>query len=163
MRIAISSEGPGLAARVSSIFGRCPAYVFVDTETMAVESTSNPAQNAAGGAGIQAAEFVASKGVQAVLTSSIGPNANDVLSAAGVQVFIVGEATVGQAVEDFSSGKLARALDPTVASHTGMGAGAASSATSRDEEIAALCAEAARLRKQLAEIVTRIDKLEKEV
>ncbi len=144
------------------MFGRCPAYVFVDTETMAVESTSNPAQNAAGGAGIQAAQFVASKGVQAVLTGNVGPNANGVLFAAGVEVYIVGEATVGQAVEDFSSGRLARASGSSVASHTGMGAGGASSAKSRDQQIAALYAKAAELRKKLAEIVTRIDELEKE-
>ena len=163
MKIVVSSEGPGLAAKVSSRFGRCPVYVFIDTDTKAVESVSNPAQNAAGGAGVQAAQYVASKGVQAALTGNVGPNANDVLSAAGIEVFIIGETTVGQAVKDFGAGKLPRASGATVASHAGTRAGTASPAASREREIAALYAEAAGLRQKLAEITTRIDQLEKEV
>lgn len=162
MKIVISAEGPGLAAKTSSIFGRCPTYVFVDTDTMAVESVSNPAQNAAGGAGIQAAQFVVSKGVQAAVTGNVGPNAGDVLAAAGIEVFLVGGMTVGRAVESFSSGRLTRASGASVASHSGMGAVAASPATSRDRQIAALVTEAAGLRKKLAEIMTRVDQLEKE-
>jgi len=53
MRIVVSANGADLDAAASPVFGRCPTYVFVDTETMVFEAVDNPAMNAAGGAGIQ--------------------------------------------------------------------------------------------------------------
>ncbi|MFX0121789.1 MAG: NifB/NifX family molybdenum-iron cluster-binding protein, partial [Candidatus Hodarchaeota archaeon] len=65
MKVVVSAMGEDLNAEVSPIFGRCPMYIFVDTETMEFEAVPNPAMSASGGAGIQAAQFVVSKGVQA--------------------------------------------------------------------------------------------------
>lgn len=116
MKIVISAEGSGLKAQASPIFGRCPVYAFIDTDTMAIESVSNPAQNAAGGAGIQAAQFVVSKGVEAVLAGNVGPNAAEVLDAAGIQVWLIRDTTVESAAHDFIAGKLPKALELRVAS-----------------------------------------------
>src|SRR5690554_2371286 len=106
MRIVVSANGADLEAPASPVFGRCPVYVFVDTDTMAFEALENPAINAPGGAGIQAAQFIVEQKAQAVITGNVGPNAFNVLNAAGVGVYPFGGDTVRQAVEAFKAGEL---------------------------------------------------------
>ena len=43
MKIAVTANGNDLDAPVSPVFGRCPAYILVDTETMQYEAVTNPA------------------------------------------------------------------------------------------------------------------------
>ena len=112
---------------------------------------------------------VVEQGAQAVLTGNLGPNAADVFRAANVPVYLNSKATVGAAVEAFKAGRLQVADGATVAAHAGMGVrqGQArnhptASATARDKEIAALKGAAAAMRHQLAEVIDRIEKLEKE-
>ena len=52
MKVVVTSNGSDMNAEASPAFGRCPVYVFVDTETMEFEAIRNPAANASGGAGI---------------------------------------------------------------------------------------------------------------
>ncbi len=169
MKIVVTAEGNDLNAPTSPRFGRCPTYVFVETETMAYEAVPNPAAAASGGAGIQAAQFIVEQGAQAVLTGNVGPNAANVLQAANVSVYINSEVTVQDAVEAFKAGRVPVADGATVAAHAGMGMGRGrarrqptGSATARQAEIAALKKMAADLRQQLAEVIDRIEKLEKE-
>ena len=121
MKVVVSSNGPDLKAAASAIFGRCPMYLFVDTESLEFEATPNPACDAPGGAGIRAAEFVTSSNVQAVITGRVGPNATNVLQAAGVPVYLFPGGTVRQAVEAYKRGELRSASSPTVGGHFGQG------------------------------------------
>lgn len=121
MKIAVSSNGNDLSTPVSPVFGRCPYYLFVDTESMEFEAVANPAISAPGGAGIQAAQFVASQGAKAVLTGNVGPNAFNVLQAAGVQVFTVAGGTVKEAVEAHKEGRLQAINGPSAGPYAGMG------------------------------------------
>jgi predicted Fe-Mo cluster-binding NifX family protein len=169
MKIVVSASGPGLDAPASPVFGRCPTYVFVDVDSLEVESIENPAVSAAGGAGIQAAQFVVERGAQAVVSGNVGPNAFGVLQSAGVPVYLFNEA-----VKAYKKGQLSTAGQANVRAHAGMGndrgAGRAapqklpaSSASSREEEIASLKDIAGGLREQLANLMERLDRLEKEV
>ncbi len=159
MRVAVSAEGLDLGAPATPVFGRCPAYVFVDSETWAFEALENPAADAAGGAGIQAAQFVVEHGAEAVVTGNVGPNAFDVFRAAGVPVYTFSEeGTVRQAVLALRDGRLPLAGGATVGEHGGM-SGAAG--RPEQEEIAALEEQARDLRRRLAEIVERLDQLER--
>jgi len=106
MKLVVSAQGDTLDALTSPVFGRCPTYVFVDSDTMVFEAVANSAANQGEGAGIQAAQFVIEKGAQALLTGNLGPNAFAVLQAAGVVGYFVQEGTVRQAVEAFQAGKL---------------------------------------------------------
>jgi predicted Fe-Mo cluster-binding NifX family protein len=123
MKVVVSAVQEGLDAEVSPVFGRCPVYVFVDSDTMEFEAVPNPAMSAAGGAGIQAAQFAVSKGAQAVLTGNVGPNAFNVLQQAGVTIYPVSAGTVRQAVEALKSGQLQPVSAATSAMHGGMGGG----------------------------------------
>ena len=123
MKIAVSAAGNELGADVSPVFGRCPYYLVVDTESLEFDAHPNPAQSASGGAGIQAAKFITEQGVAAILTGNVGPNAHAVLSAAGVEVYLITGGTIQEAVEAYKDGKLQSASQPTVSPHTGMGFG----------------------------------------
>lgn len=75
MKVAVSATSGGLDAVIDSRFGRCPYFVVVDTDTMQFEDVPNTSQYSPSGAGIQAAQTIASRGVRAVLTGNVGPNA----------------------------------------------------------------------------------------
>ena len=123
MKVAVSASAPSLDAPVDPRFGRCAYIIIVETDTMQFEALQNPAQYAGGGAGIQLAQLVASKGVKAVLTGNVGPNAYQALSAAGIQIITGVSGTVREAVMKFKSGELRTVPSPTVPPHYGMGMG----------------------------------------
>lgn len=168
MKVVVSSQGADLDAPSSTVFGRCPTFVFVDSETMEFEALPNPAMSQGGGAGIQAAQFVVEHGAQAVLSGHLGPNAFDVLNAAGVPGYLIPEGTVRQAVEGYSAGKLQPMAGANVAAHAGMGgakrtkAAQLDGAAARQAELSELRDTLKDLRQQLAETMETIAKLEKE-
>ena len=126
MLIAVSSEREDLESRVDRLFGRCPCFLLVDTDTMTFRALPNPAQGASGGAGIAAAQFVVREGAKAVLTGNVGPNAMQVLSAAGIPVYTTGDRSVREAVDAFRQGQLQTLDSPTVANDFGKGGASAS-------------------------------------
>ena len=119
MKVAISAMGHTLDAIVDPRFGRCATLVLVDTDTMSVEALDNGNRSLGGGAGIQTAQLVAHKGVKAVLTGSVGPNAHQTLSAAGIDVFVGCIGTVADTLARFKAGQLQHALGPNAESHSG--------------------------------------------
>jgi predicted Fe-Mo cluster-binding NifX family protein len=122
MKIAVSASSPNLESSVDPRFGRCSYFLIVDPETMKFEAVENPYVGASGGAGIQAAQLVAAKGVQAVLTGSCGPNAFQTLKAAGVKVVVGLTGTVRELVQGYISGAgFKEASGPDVPPHSGMG------------------------------------------
>ena len=119
MKVAVSADREGNEAGVDARFGRCAYYVFVDTETGETSYLENAAVASGHGAGVQAAQLVVSNGADAVISGRVGPNAFQVLTAAGVKVFQSGGQTVATAVEDLKAGKLAEVQAPTGPAHGG--------------------------------------------
>jgi len=128
MKIAVTATGPSLDDHVEPRFGRCPYFLIIETDTMEVEAMENPNIALGGGAGIQSAQIMAQKEVRTVLTGNCGPNAFRTLAAAGIQVIVGVSGVVREAVERFKSGAYTASPDANVASHFGMGAGAAGGA-----------------------------------
>jgi len=112
MKIAISALGNNLDSPVDFRFGRCAYFIFVEIdekqkEIKNFEAVQNLAAQAFRGAGMQAAQLVASKGAKAVITGRIGPNAFAMLNMAGVRVFICPPTiSVKQAIEKFINNEL---------------------------------------------------------
>ncbi len=123
MKIAVTSGGDHLEAPLSPVFGRSPAYIFIDTETMEYEVVSNPASGAAGGAGIQAAQFIVERNAEAVITGNVGPNAYGVLSSANIPTYLSEAGIVKEAIEAFKAGELEEVSDANVPGHFGTGGG----------------------------------------
>ncbi|MDP8247862.1 MAG: NifB/NifX family molybdenum-iron cluster-binding protein [Candidatus Tritonobacter lacicola] len=121
MKVIVTSQGTDLESQVDPRFGRCANFIIVDTESLEFSAVPNAAGGAIGGAGIQAGQFIAEQGIEAVITGNVGPNASRVLSGAGIKIYVGASGTVRQAVEDFKAGKLNAASGPTVGGHWGMG------------------------------------------
>ncbi|KYK27176.1 hypothetical protein AYK26_00590 [Euryarchaeota archaeon SM23-78] len=115
MRVVISSTGNSLESEVDVRFGRCPYFVFVELEDKEIknhEIVENTSSKQAGGAGITAAEFVAKKGVQAVLTGNIGPRAFSVFSQFKIDVYPV-TGKISDAIKAFVNSELKKVDAPT--------------------------------------------------
>ena len=180
MKIAISAAGPTLDAEVDPRFGRCQCFIIADPETMEFEALENSSAMAAGGAGISAAQMIVGKGVEAVLTGNCGPNAHQVLSAAGLQAITGVSGKVRDAIQGYKSGKFQASSQPNVADHFGMG-GAMGGGMGRgrgmgagmmppvspapqpglEQELETLRVQSQVMAQQLAEIQRRVEELEK--
>ena len=123
MKIAITANGPALDAGIDPRFGRCQYFIIVDPETMQFEALENSGAMAGGGAGISTAQMIAGKGVEVVLTGNCGPNAYEVLSAAGTKVVTGVAGKVQDSIQGYKSGKFQASSQPNVAGHFGMGSG----------------------------------------
>jgi predicted Fe-Mo cluster-binding NifX family protein len=108
MRVAVTSQGNDLSTEVDPRFGRCSWFIIADTEDGSWEAVDNSSsQQAAHGAGIQAAQTVSRHGVQTVLTGHCGPKAYSALGAAGITVVEGASGTVSEALEKLKRGESA--------------------------------------------------------
>ena len=121
MKIAISSSGKTLDSALDPRFGRCACFVIVNPADMSYEAFENRSAAQSGGAGIQAAQFLANKNVSAVITGHVGPNAVQALSTAGIDMFAEQQGTIKEVVERYKSGRLKSITQSTVGSHFGTG------------------------------------------
>ncbi len=120
MKIILSTTAPGLDAKIDPRFGRAAYLLYVDSDTLQTELHANPGVNAAGGAGIQAAQFVASLQTDAVISGDFGPNAFNALKAAGIAMYLYGDCqTVRQAIERLQASQLQEVGAPTQSGHHG--------------------------------------------
>lgn len=123
MKICVSAVSSSLEGQIDPRFGRCSYFVIVDSETMKFEAVPNTASGLMSGAGIQAAQTIASKGVKVLITGNVGPNALQALSAAGIRIVTGAFGNVRDVVEKYKSGELKETSSPTVRGHSGMGMG----------------------------------------
>jgi len=93
-------------------FGRCAFFIIADPKTYDFEAVPNQAAGAAGGAGIRAAQIVASQNVNAVLTGSVGPNAFPALQNAGVKILAGVSGTVKSALEKYNKNAFQELIVP---------------------------------------------------
>jgi predicted Fe-Mo cluster-binding NifX family protein len=101
MKIAVTSTGTSMDSPVDPRFGRSPFMDFVELETGRLEARANPFQDATGGAGTRAAQWVVENGAEVLLTGSCGPKASTVFNDAGVQVVNGISGTVREAVASY--------------------------------------------------------------
>jgi len=130
VKIAVSASDKGLESSVDPRFGRCPYFIIVETEGNEIkseEAIENTSTQAMRGAGIAAAQLVANKGVKAVISGNIGPNAFNVLSQTGIRIFTCPFGiTVREAVKRYLKGELketAATVDPGFGFGRGRGGG----------------------------------------
>ncbi|MBN1866798.1 NifB/NifX family molybdenum-iron cluster-binding protein [Candidatus Sumerlaeota bacterium] len=118
MKIAFTTSGDNLDAPLDTRFGRAPKFLVYDLDSDTFDLIDNRQNlNAAQGAGIQSAESVARTGAKCLVSGHCGPNAFRVLTAAGIKVYNIDAATVGEALERFRAGKLVEAPTADVEGH----------------------------------------------
>lgn len=110
MKVVITCKGRTLKDPIDRRFGRCPTFLFVDSDTLDVEAIQNEASSEPVGASIGAAKKLARRHeVEAIITGRLGPNAARILESAGIPVYSGVEGTARQALKDYRSGRLSRA------------------------------------------------------
>lgn len=120
MKLAISMSGNSFDSPFDPRFGRAATFCIVDTESGDWKAHENPAISAGGGAGVQAAQFVADLGAQAVVSGAFGPNAYNTLLAAEIEMYVAPTdqpATASQIFAMFKSGELTRVTGATNEGH----------------------------------------------
>jgi len=123
MKIAISATDSSLDAEVDPRFGRCRYFLIVDPETMEHEVVDNASAMSSGGAGIAAAQAIAGKSIDVVLTGNCGPNAYQVLSSAGIKVITGVSGKVKDVIAEYKLGTYSASQQANVPGHFGMGGG----------------------------------------
>ncbi len=120
MKVAVTSQGKDLSSEVDPRFGRCSWFIIADTEDGSWEAVDNSSsQQAAHGAGIQAAQAVSRHGVQTVLTGHCGPKAYGALGAARITVVEGASGTVSEALEKLKRGEFASSPADPYREHCG--------------------------------------------
>lgn len=121
MKIAISLENQsGLSSRVSHVFGRCHYFMFIDPENQSFEIKENPAHSASGGAGIQAAQFIADQKPAAVISGRIGPKAETVIASAGIPIYQFSDGSAAEAIHSYAHNQLKRLVEADGHDHAGL-------------------------------------------
>lgn len=116
MKVAVSTTSGGLEDKVSELFGRAVTFTIVDLENGEVKNVEvirNDFAVRGGGAGVAVSQFLVDKGVNAVITGNVGPNALAVLSSAGVKVYRSGGLKVREAIEKLVRGELEEITTPS--------------------------------------------------
>jgi predicted Fe-Mo cluster-binding NifX family protein len=109
MKLIITTGSPSLDSDLDPRFGRAAHFLIVDTENLEWQAVANPALNASGGAGIQAAQFVANQGCDAVVSGDFGPNAFNALTTVGLTMYLMGNcSTPIEVVQKFKNEQLER-------------------------------------------------------
>jgi predicted Fe-Mo cluster-binding NifX family protein len=123
VKMCVTAAGSTLDAAVDPRVGRAAYFVIVDSETLAFEAVPNTATGAMSGAGIQAAQEIAGKGVSVLITGNVGPNAFQALDSAGIKIVVGASGTVREVIERYKKGELKGTGAPTVGGHFGRGRG----------------------------------------
>jgi predicted Fe-Mo cluster-binding NifX family protein len=121
MKVAVSSSGQDLYSHIDPRFGRCAYFIMVETDDMSFEVFDNQSIALGGGAGIQSAQFISSKGAKAVITGHCGPNAVQTLVAAAIEVFLGNTGIVREALQKFRNGELTSTNVANASEYSGLG------------------------------------------
>ena len=119
MKVAITASGESPDSPLDMRFGRAAYFiVFTLPEGLHVSFKNDCKLNAVQGAGIQAAEKVASLGAEILITGHCGPKAFKALTASEVKIHCCDvECKVSDALELFKAGKLKQLSSPDVEGH----------------------------------------------
>ncbi|MFO7792085.1 MAG: NifB/NifX family molybdenum-iron cluster-binding protein [Candidatus Saliniplasma sp.] len=120
MKVAISASGQGEGSKIDDRFGRCPYFIMVDTDEMDFKTIENEHTDKSHGVGPQVVQSLSEKGVDAVITSNVGPNAHQTLNSAGIKVYKA-SGKISDAVDKLKDGELEELDEKTVKGHFGGG------------------------------------------
>jgi predicted Fe-Mo cluster-binding NifX family protein len=91
MKIAITSTGNSLEAKLDSRFGRCSYFVVYDTISCSTEFIPNPNMETIEGAGPASVQLVASKGVSKVVSGEFGAKVKSIFDQLKIQLIILND------------------------------------------------------------------------
>jgi len=121
MKIAISATGKDLENDIDTRFGRCRFFLIVDTKTKEVKAMVNKVRDRPSGVGITAGNIVENEGIDAMITTDIGPKAFEIFDRGGIKMYRA-EGKMKDAVRHFEEGKLPEITEPIAPKYAGVSA-----------------------------------------
>ncbi|MDD4990480.1 MAG: NifB/NifX family molybdenum-iron cluster-binding protein [Candidatus Pacebacteria bacterium] len=113
MKIAASSTGKNIEDNVSDVFGRCPYFIIAEIKDDKIEKTEavkNEGTDQMSGAGMSAAQLMAEKNINVVITGNVGPRALDVLKQFNIEIYSA-SGVIKEVLQEFIDGKLKKLKD----------------------------------------------------
>lgn len=102
MKIAVPMDEKKEEAEISAVLGRAAYFALYDSETGELTFIDNPARKEPRGAGVAAARALQDAGVEKVVTSHVGPNAQSALKAGDIEVILEENGTLSSVIEKYS-------------------------------------------------------------
>ena len=119
MKIAISATGRDIESYIDTTFARAPFFLIIDTKTKAEKVVLNKVRDRSSGVGVAVDNIVENEGIDAVITTNIGPLAFKTLEQGGIRIYQA-EGKIKDAIQKFTEGKLSEITKPTVPKYTGL-------------------------------------------
>ena len=89
MKVAITSTGNTLDAKLDSRFGRCSYFVIYDTESKSTEFVPNSNKENIEGAGPASVQMVAERGVKKVVSGEFGAKVKSIFDSLQIQLVVI--------------------------------------------------------------------------
>ena len=113
MKIVISATGRDIESNIDETFHRCLFFLIVDTETNSLKPLENEAREHPDEIGATVGQIVADKGIDAVITTNIGPRAFDALGQYGIKIYHA-KGNINNAIQQLEQGKLSEITKATI-------------------------------------------------
>ena len=118
MKIALTATGKEIFSDIDPRFGRAQLFLIVDSDTMRVKVVENKQNfDLPQGAGIQAAQTIASHKIDVLITGNCGPKAFKVLEAAGIKLVIGAKGRVDDVIDRYKKKELDHTNGANVEGH----------------------------------------------
>ena len=105
MKVVISATGRDIESNINAKFGRAPFFLIIDTKTNEEKALVNTTRELPSGVGITVGNMVAREGIDAVITTEIGPLAFETFEQCGIKIYQA-EGKIKDAIQQFTEGKL---------------------------------------------------------
>ena len=114
MKICISSTGNTIEySNIDTTIHRCTFFLIVDKETNSQKAIFNTIRESPSEIGAMVGQIVANEGIDAVITTDIGPRAFEIFKRYGIKVYHA-KGKIKDAVKQFEQGKLKEITKATV-------------------------------------------------
>ena len=159
MKICFTSdEQNGLESILSYHFGHCPYYVMVDMEKNEVKSVESVSNNMAEGHNPgDLPSYMKEQGVDVIITGGMGPKAQQYFEDYGIKAVTGAYGKVKEVLEEFLQSKIVLSEDNAKVEERH------DEKTGEENEMDRLEKENIDLRRQIADLKSRITKLEKKI
>ncbi len=113
MKIAISADGRDFEGKIDTTFHRCSFFLILNMEKNSQKTLENTTKGRSGEIGAKVGQIVANEGIDAVITTDIGPKAFEIFERYGIKVYQA-EGIIENAIQQLEKGKLPEITKTTV-------------------------------------------------
>jgi len=106
MKIAIPSDGKNLESKSNDRYTRAEYFIIYDTEKDEIVEVIENNPSEAHGVGPKVSQMLIDKGIDALISESVGKHALDVLKAANVDVYLTPKDSIKNIIQKFKEGSL---------------------------------------------------------